>query len=102
MLHQPPPPGAAVGQVLLTVEASIARRAGAGKGGHVVGARARAARAAKTLVHVASTAWARETREAGAREGAHAVLTQAAIEAGVCAGGRWSAHQPSLTQICLA
>lgn len=67
--------GAAVGQVLLTVEASITWRAGAGEGGHVVCASAWAAGAAQTLVHVPGTAGTNKTREAGAGKGAHSVLT---------------------------
>uniref|UniRef100_A0A8C9LZ89 Uncharacterized protein n=1 Tax=Piliocolobus tephrosceles TaxID=591936 RepID=A0A8C9LZ89_9PRIM len=80
----PRPPGAAVGQVLFTVEASVARRAGAGEGGHVVGAGARAAGVAQALVHVAGASWAGETREAGAGKGAHAVSARATVQAWVC------------------
>lgn len=75
--------GAAVGQVLFAVEASVARWAGAGKGSHVVGAGARAAGVAQALVHVAGASWAGETKEAGAGKGAHAVLARATVQAWV-------------------
>ena len=50
----------------------------------MVGAGARATGAAQTLIHIAGTAGASEAGEAGAGKGAHAVLTGATVQAGVC------------------
>lgn len=50
----------------------------------MVGAGARAAGAAQTLVHISGTAGASEAGEAGAGKGAHAILAGATIQAGVC------------------
>uniref|UniRef100_A0A8C8W2T0 Uncharacterized protein n=1 Tax=Peromyscus maniculatus bairdii TaxID=230844 RepID=A0A8C8W2T0_PERMB len=80
----PHPPGAAVRQVILTVEASVARWTGTGEGGHVVSTGARATGAAQTLIHVQGTGRASKASEAGAGKGAHAVLAGTAIEARVC------------------
>lgn len=80
----PHPPGAAVQQVILTVEASIARWTGTGEGGHVISTGAGATRVAQTLVHIPSTAWTSKPREARAGKGAHAVLAGTTIEARVC------------------
>uniref|UniRef100_A0A673TEX8 Uncharacterized protein n=1 Tax=Suricata suricatta TaxID=37032 RepID=A0A673TEX8_SURSU len=95
-------------RVLLTAEASISRWAGAGKGGHVVCAGARATGAAQTLVHVEGTAGTSKAREAGARKGAHAILAGATIQAGVWGPKgeglviHLAPYQPNLTQPCLS
>uniref|UniRef100_A0A5F9D5C9 Uncharacterized protein n=1 Tax=Oryctolagus cuniculus TaxID=9986 RepID=A0A5F9D5C9_RABIT len=90
----PHTPGAAVRQILLAMQASIARWAGASEGSHVVSAGAWATRAAQTLVHVPGTVWTGEPRQAGAGERARAILTGAAIQTGV-----WGemGERPSLT-----
>uniref|UniRef100_A0A8C6R837 Uncharacterized protein n=1 Tax=Nannospalax galili TaxID=1026970 RepID=A0A8C6R837_NANGA len=94
-------PGATVQQVLLTVEASIARWTGTGEGGHVIYAGAWATRAAQTLIHISSAAWTSKARKARAGKGTHAVLTGTTIEAWVCSqqGGRLVTflvpHQPA-------
>uniref|UniRef100_A0A8D2E2C8 Uncharacterized protein n=1 Tax=Sciurus vulgaris TaxID=55149 RepID=A0A8D2E2C8_SCIVU len=91
---RPHPPGAAVGQVFLAMEASIAWWAGAGEGGHMVGAGARATGAAQTLIHIVGAAWASEARKARAGKGAHTVLTGATIEARVCIQKRRGLFSP--------
>uniref|UniRef100_A0A8C2QH86 Uncharacterized protein n=1 Tax=Cricetulus griseus TaxID=10029 RepID=A0A8C2QH86_CRIGR len=70
------PPGAAVQQVILTMEASIARWTGTGEGGNVISTGAGATGAAQTLIHIPSTA---RTSKA-----THAVLAGTTIEARVC------------------
>lgn len=61
----------------------------------MVGAGAWATGAAQTLVHVAGTAGASKAWEAGAGKGAHAVLTGATIQAGICGQkGTRSGHSP--------
>lgn len=49
----------------------------------MVSACAWATGAAQTLVHISGTAGTSETRKAGARKGAQAILTGATIQAGV-------------------
>uniref|UniRef100_A0A8C3WAE0 Uncharacterized protein n=1 Tax=Catagonus wagneri TaxID=51154 RepID=A0A8C3WAE0_9CETA len=98
----PHPPGAAVWEVLLTVEASVTRGAGAGEGGHVVCAGAWTTGAAQTLIHVSGAAGTSKAREAGAGKGAHSILTGAAIQAWVCGqkgGGLGVPVQPELLQL---
>lgn len=64
--------------------------------------------AAQTLVHISGTAGTSETRKAGARKGAQAILTGATIQAGVYGPKRealvihFTLHQLNLTQPCLS
>uniref|UniRef100_A0A8C6GIC6 Uncharacterized protein n=1 Tax=Mus spicilegus TaxID=10103 RepID=A0A8C6GIC6_MUSSI len=81
MLH---PPGAAVRQVNLTVEASITRWTGTGEGGHVISTGARATGTAQTFVHISGTARTSKAIEARTGKGAHTILAGATMEARVC------------------
>lgn len=75
--------GAAVQQVILTVEASIARWAGTGERGYMISAGARATGTAQTFIHIPSTARTSKATEARTGKGAHTILAGATIEARV-------------------